>query len=64
MQTATDAPKTRQLTVEQVAVILQVAPDTVRNMAVRGTIPAHKIGRLWRFFESDFTRESREKQPA
>lgn len=31
---------------------LNVAPNTVRNLARAGTIPAFKVGRSWRFFPS------------
>lgn len=41
------------LTPEQAAELLQLAPDTIRAMAKRGTIPARKVGRLWRFLESE-----------
>jgi excisionase family DNA binding protein len=37
------------LTVNEVAVILRLKPDTIRSMARRGDLPAIKLGRVWRF---------------
>lgn len=37
------------MTIEQVAQLLQLQPETVRTMARQGRIPALRIGRLWRF---------------
>ena len=37
------------LTIEQVAQVLQLQPETVRTMAREKRIPAIKIGRVWRF---------------
>lgn len=37
------------LTPEQAADLLQVSPDTVREWARLGKIPARRFGRLWRF---------------
>lgn len=37
-------------TVDEVAAYLNFAPETIRNMARKGTIPAIKVGkRIWRF---------------
>lgn len=42
------------LTVEQAADLLQLHPDALRKSLRRGaTIPAHKIGREWRFRRSE-----------
>lgn len=41
------------LTVEEAAVVLKVTPATVRELAREGKIPARRIGRLWRFDESE-----------
>lgn len=37
------------VSVEQVARHIGVKPDTVYKWLERGVMPAHKIGRLWRF---------------
>lgn len=41
---------TPSLTVQQVADALQVAPKTVRKLAVRGELKAFRVGPQWRFF--------------
>ena len=41
------------LTVEEVAALLGVHPQTVYDMARSGAIKARKIGRVWRFLPSD-----------
>lgn len=43
------------LTPEQAAAVLQVTPDTVRDWARKGIIPARRKGRLWRFDEQEIT---------
>lgn len=40
-------------TVEEVAVKLRLQPETVREMARLGRLPAHKVGRVWRFDGSE-----------
>ncbi len=35
--------------VDEVTDILRLKRDTVYRLAVRGKIPGHKIGRVWRF---------------
>lgn len=40
-------------TVRQLADYLQVTEQTIRTLAKRGTIPALKIGRAWRFRKED-----------
>ena len=35
--------------IEELAEHLQVHKDTIRLWIKRGEIPAHKLGRLWRF---------------
>ena len=42
-------PNDRWLTVNDVALYLSVKPDTVYKWLDQKKIPAHKIGRLWRF---------------
>ena len=41
------------LTVEKVAALLGVHPQTVYDMARSGAIKGRKIGRVWRFLPSD-----------
>ena len=48
-QNSTTSPS-QLWTVEQVAAYLNFTPETVRNMARNGIIPALKVGkRMWRF---------------
>ena len=37
------------LTIKEAAVYLRCHPRTLQKMAIRGEIPAKKIGSLWRF---------------
>lgn len=47
-------PSTDSLqTVEEVAERLRLQPETVREMARLGRLPAHKVGRVWRFDSSE-----------
>lgn len=39
-------------TVEDVAAFLDVTPETVRDQARRGLLPARKVGKEWRFSRS------------
>jgi excisionase family DNA binding protein len=41
------------LTPEEASAILKVSPATVRQYARRGIVAARKIGKHWRFLESD-----------
>ena len=43
------------LTVDEVAKILRLQPETIRSMARRGDLPAIKLGRVWRFRRSSIT---------
>lgn len=49
-------PRSRVLTIEQAAELLQVRPKTLRALAHEGKIPAVKVGKPWRFDE-DLLRE-------
>jgi excisionase family DNA binding protein len=40
------------LTVDEVAAYLRLKPETIRTMARRHTLPAVKVGKVWRFDES------------
>lgn len=40
------------LDVEQAAALMKLHPNTVREMAAAGTIPAHRYGKFWRFRRS------------
>jgi excisionase family DNA binding protein len=33
--------------------LLKIHPKTLERMALRGQVPAHKIGRFWRFRASE-----------
>lgn len=41
------------LDVRGAAKVLDVCQRTVTNMAKAGTLPAHRVGRLWRFRRED-----------
>ena len=43
------AENEKWLSIEDISQHLQVHKDTIRLWIKRGEIPAHKIGRLWRF---------------
>ncbi len=42
-------PTEQWVSVDQVALHLNVKPDTVYKWLERKEMPAHKVGRLWRF---------------
>lgn len=39
--------------IEEAAVYMDVTKDTVRNWIKKTDIPAHKIGKLWKFKKSE-----------
>ncbi len=39
--------------IEQVAQYLGVNKDTIRNWIKRNSVPAHKVGKLWKFKKSE-----------
>jgi len=41
--------ETRWLSVEEIATHLGIKPDTVYKWIGRRNLPAHKVGRLWKF---------------
>ena len=43
------------LTVDEVAKIFRLKPETIGSMAQRGDLPAIKLGRVWRFRSSSIT---------
>lgn len=45
--------KERWLSVEEIAAHLGVSKETVYRWIDRGRIPAHRIGRLWKFKASE-----------
>jgi excisionase family DNA binding protein len=53
-----DTPSKPYLTVEDIAVLLDVGVDTVRNWINRkhDPLPAYKVGREWRIKREDFER--------
>lgn len=46
----------KYITPEDVAKILGVSADNIRNMALTNKIPAIKLGKLWRFNEAKILR--------
>ncbi len=44
------------LTIQQVAVYLNVSPRTVRRLVARRSLPCHRFGRVVRFNERDILR--------
>ena len=47
--------------IEEVAVYLDVTKDTIRNWIKKTDIPAHKIGRQWKFKLSEIDDKTWEK---
>jgi excisionase family DNA binding protein len=45
--------KERWLSVQQIATHLGVNPDTIYKWIERNNLPAHKVGRLWKFLASE-----------
>jgi len=43
----------RWLSVEEIAAHLGVNPDTIYKWITRKKMPAHKVGRLWKFTVSE-----------
>jgi len=43
----------RWLSVAEIAAHLGVNPDTIYKWIIRKTMPAHKLGRLWKFLASE-----------
>lgn len=43
----------RWLSVDEIAVHLGVNPDTIYKWITRKGMPAHKLGRLWKFLVSE-----------
>lgn len=43
----------RWLSVEEIAAHLGVNPDTIYKWITRKGMPAHKVGKLWKFLASD-----------
>jgi len=43
----------RWLSVDEIAVHLGVNPDTIYKWITRKKMPAHKLGRLWKFLASE-----------
>lgn len=39
--------------IEEAAIYLDVTKDTIRNLIKKTDIPAHKIGKLWKFKRSE-----------
>ena len=49
----TNLSQDRWLSVDQVAVYLGVKRDTIYKWIARKKMPAHKVGRLWKFREQE-----------
>ena len=45
----TSSVQDRWLSVEELAIYLGIKRDTVYKWITRRTMPAHKVGRLWKF---------------
>ena len=43
----------RWLSVEEISAHLGVSPDTIYKWVYRKKMPAHKVGRLWKFLASE-----------
>ena len=43
----------RWLSVDEIAAHLGVNPDTIYKWITRKSMPAHKLGRLWKFLASE-----------
>ena len=43
----------RYLSVEEIAVFIGVKPDTIYKWLAAKKIPAHKVGRLWKFDKAE-----------
>jgi excisionase family DNA binding protein len=43
----------RWLSVEEISAHLGVSPDTIYKWVYRKKMPAHKVGRLWKFLTSE-----------
>jgi len=43
----------RWLSVDEIAAHLGVNPDTIYKWIIRKGMPAHKLGRLWKFMASE-----------
>ena len=44
------------MTVDEIATLLQLQPETIREMARNERIPAIKLGRVWRFDQAEILR--------
>lgn len=43
----------RWLSVQEISAHLGVSPDTIYKWVYRKKMPAHKVGRLWKFLASE-----------
>lgn len=51
----------RTYTLQEAALFLKIHPDTLRERAIKGTIPGAKIGKAWVFIEEDLAQYLRSK---
>src|SRR5436305_8660237 len=57
------APPKILSTVEEIAQVLRLQPETVRQMAREARLPAYKVGRCWRFDSREVERWLRARGP-
>jgi excisionase family DNA binding protein len=55
--------RTTTLTIDEVAELLRVSPETVRRMATKKQIPAFKVAGQWRFNPSSLGYWLRQRDP-
>jgi excisionase family DNA binding protein len=48
-----EGPFEKLLSQREAASLLGIHPETIRRMAVRGEVPALKVGRFWKFRASE-----------
>ncbi len=48
-----DSMQDSWIDIEQAAQYLGVNKDTIRNWIKKGSVPAHKVGKLWKFKKSE-----------
>ncbi len=59
-----ETPGDEVLTVDEVAALLKIEPNTVRALCRRGELPGVKLGKHWRFLRSEVLAAIRPAGPA
>lgn len=59
-----ETPGDEVLTVDEVAALLKIEPNTVRALCRRGELPGVKLGKHWRFLRSEILAAIRPAAPA